>query len=288
MADQAESLRRQVEHFHSEKSAKVVSIVSGKGGVGKTNVSVNLAVGLSQIGKKVLLVDLDIGMANADLVAGVTAKDTIVDMVEKRMSVFDIMIQGPAGFSFIAGGSGLPFLFEMDAIKFTYFVRQLELLDQRFDYILFDMGAGLTKESADFILASHESIIIVTPEPTSVTDSYAMVKAIDQKDPHLPFYMIVNCCENEKEGYETSIRFKRAAKEFLQKDIRMIGTLPFDRTVTKAVKTQTPFLLLAPKSKVSQSMKKIVFTYTGEALSSSKPYGMFIASLRNLFSKGDA
>lgn len=284
MHDQAESLRKQVESVKTGKKTKVVSVVSGKGGVGKTNVSVNLAVGLSQLGKKVLIIDLDIGMANIDIITGVTARTSIVDMIEDKHSIFDIILEGPAGISFIAGGSGLAKIFQLDAIKFSYFVRQLEQLNYHYDYILFDLGAGITKDSLNFILASHEMIIVLTPEPTSVTDGYALVKTVNQHEQQLPMYMLVNSCENEDEGYETAMRFKRAAREFLAIDISIIGTLPFDRTVSQAVRAQVPFLLYKPTSKVSQAMNKLIYTYTGHTVTEKKSFDTFVTKLTRLFS----
>lgn len=286
MRDQAESLRKQMNYLsRGKKATKVLSIVSGKGGVGKTNLSVNTAIGLSQLGKSVLIVDLDIGMGNVDIVTGVTVKRTIVDMIENRLPIYDIMVTGPGGITFIAGGSGLTSLFELDAIKFSYFIRQLEQLDRQFDYIIFDMGAGLTKSSREFILASHEIILIMTPEPTSITDGYGLMKSIVQLDRAIPFFLVVNNCDNESEGYETAERMKRAAKEFLDKELTVIGILPYDRTVTKAVQVQQPFLLRAPHAKISKAIKKIVLTYSGEndAAKHQKTYQQFLSKLSKWF-----
>ena len=284
MYDQAENLRKLIERSQTGKKTKGVSVVSGKGGVGKTNISVNLAVGLSRLGKKVLIIDLDIGMANIDIITGVTAHSSIVDMIEHKLSIFDIITEGPASISLISGGSNLSKIFQLDAIKFSYFVRQLEQLNHHYDYVLFDLGAGITKDSLNFILASHEMMIVLTPEPTSITDGYALVKTINQHDQQLPMYLIVNSCENEDEGYETAMRFKRATREFLNVEISIIGTLPFDRTVSKAVRAQVPFLMYAPKSKMSLSMDKLIYTYSGHELTKKKGLDSFLTKLSTLFS----
>ncbi|MFA8437485.1 MinD/ParA family protein [Pueribacillus sp. YX66] len=284
MYDQAENLRKQIERNRTGIKTKVVSVVSGKGGVGKTNISVNLAVGLSRIGKKVLVIDLDIGMANIDIITGVTPHFSIVDMIEQKLSIFDIITEGPAGIALIAGGSGLSKIFQLDAIKFSYFVRQVEQLNYHYDYILFDLGAGITKDSLNFILASHEMMIVLTPEPTSITDGYALVKAINQQqDQQLPMFLLVNSCENEDEGYETATRFKRTALQFLNVEISIVGTLPFDRTVSKAVRARIPFLIYAPKSKVSVSMDKIIYTYSGQEPIEKKGLDSFLMKLSTLF-----
>ncbi len=284
MRDQAEGLRKQLESKRANKQTKVAAVVSGKGGVGKTNISVNLAIGLSQIGKKVLIVDLDIGMANVDIITGVAARSSIVDMIEHRRSIFDIITDGPAGIKFISGGSGLSKMFQLDAVKFSYFVRQIEQLNRQYDYIFFDLGAGISKDSLNFILASHEMIIVLTPEPTSITDGYALVKTIHQHEPHLPMHLLVNACEDEDEGYETAMRFKRTVREFLNADISIIGTLPFDRTVFRAVQSQTPFLVYAPKAKVSASMDKVIYAYSGYEKLEEKGLDRFVAKLSRLFS----
>jgi len=282
MYDQAESLRRQVEQKRTGKDTKVVSVVSGKGGVGKTNISVNLAIGLSKLGKKVLIIDLDIGMANIDIVTGVKANKTIIDMIEQELSIFDIIAEGPAGISIIAGGSGISKFFELDSIQFSYFVKQLEQINYQYDYIFFDLGAGISKDSLNFILASHEMLVILTPEPTSITDGYALIKTV-QAHGHLPIQIIVNSCDSEDEGYETATRFKRTAREFLNLDVSIVGTLPFDRTVSKAVQAQVPFLLYAPKSKISHSMDKLVYSFTGNQLDEKPSFDSFISKFSKLF-----
>lgn len=282
MHDQAETLRKQVEHRRMRTETKVVSIVSGKGGVGKTNISVNLAVGLSKLGKKVLIIDLDIGMANIDIVTGVKAQKTIIDMIENQLSIFDIITEGPAGISIIAGGSGITKFFQLDSIQFSYFVKQLEQVNYHYDYIFFDLGAGITKESLNFILASHEMLVILTPEPTSITDGYALIKTVQTYE-QLPTYIIVNSCDSEDEGYETAIRFKRTAREFLNLEVSIVGTLPFDRTVAKAVRAQVPFLIYAPKSKISSSMDKVIYSYTGHQLETKTSFDSFISKFSKLF-----
>lgn len=282
MHDQAASLRRQVEQMRTGKETKVVSVVSGKGGVGKTNISVNLAIGLSKLGKKVLIVDLDIGMANIDIVTGVKANKTIIDMIEQELSIFDIITEGPAGISIIAGGSGISKFFQIDSVQFSYFVKQLEQINYHYDYVFFDLGAGISKESLNFILASHEMLVILTPEPTSITDGYALIKTVLAHE-QLPIYIIVNSCDSEDEGYETATRFKRTAREFLNLDVSIVGTLPFDRTVSKAVQAQVPFLLYAPKSKISHSMDKLVYSYSGHQLDENTRFDSFISKFSKLF-----
>src|SRR5699024_492063 len=176
MNDQAEQLRHHVKGHTNV--AKTISIVSGKGGVGKSNTALNFCIELQKRGKKVLLFDLDIGMGNIDILLGKTPKYTIVDLFTDFMPIHDMIEIGPKGLSYIAGGCSLNDLVQMDPYKLDYFFQQYDLLVMEFDYIFFDMGAGATESSLAFILSSDECIVVTTPEPTAITDAYSMIKQI--------------------------------------------------------------------------------------------------------------
>ncbi|WP_088105109.1 MinD/ParA family protein [Halalkalibacter urbisdiaboli] len=281
MNDQAESLRRLTQHAN-EKHAKVIAVVSGKGGVGKSNVCLNFAISLSKLGNKVAILDLDIGMANLDILMGLSAKYHIVDMLENQLTVWDIIEQGPANISYLAGGSGFSTFIQFNDERMQKFFQQLELIEQAFDYIFLDMGAGATRESIQFILAAHEVFVVTTPEPTSMTDAYAMVKYIYTHDAEKPLYLMVNRAESEKEGKRTIESFQRVASQFLKKDLLELGFLPNDKLVIKAVKSQTPFVLYDQKAKVSSSLQSIVKRYIGDELNQEGP-GSFIKKMRSFF-----
>ncbi|EKN63902.1 MinD/ParA family protein [Schinkia azotoformans] len=287
MKDQAEKLRAKIELLQNKAKTKTIAVVSGKGGVGKSNFSLNFALGLSSAGSSVLLFDMDIGMGNIDILMGVTPNYTIVDMFESDLKLTDIIEKGTNNLSYIAAGTGLSKIFKLDNNKFELFITQLEEIIEDFEYIIFDMGAGITEESMQFILSVNELFVIATPEPTSITDAYAVMKYIHLKELDMPFYLIVNRTYSEKQALSTSNRLSNAVKQFLNKDVVTLGDLPDDRVVLKAVSHQMPFLLYAPNSDVSRSMLKIVERYTNQnfdQMKSTSSYS-FISKLRRYFIK---
>ncbi|MEN2766430.1 MinD/ParA family protein [Ornithinibacillus xuwenensis] len=259
--DQADSLRRQLELSKNPREAKTISFVSGKGGVGKTNIAVNFSLELCNQGKKVLIIDLDIGMGNVEILLGLHAKKTIVDMMHDQLPIYDIMEIGPNNLSYIAGGSGLANLFSMDEYKMNYFLEQYQLIVRMFDYIIFDMGAGATQSSIDFILASDECIVITTPEPTSITDAYSMIKHILSYDRTMQLSIILNRSDTTNNGLRTMERFQNVISKFLDVEIKLLGMLPDDKTVSSAVIHQAPFVLANKKSAVAKSLKQLTANY---------------------------
>ncbi|SDO83688.1 MinD/ParA family protein [Halobacillus aidingensis] len=271
MKDQAEVLRRRIQEMEGEKQAKTIAIASGKGGVGKSNFCINFALQLMRNDKKVLIFDLDIGMGNIDILMGKSPRRTFVDLFREEMSIRDIIELGPESLSYIAGGSGLSHIFELDQTKFAYFQSEFEELTKSFDYILFDMGAGATQDSLHFISSAHEAIVVTTPEPTSLTDGYAMIKHLVHKDKSLPIKILVNRSLNEKNGRNTFDRLSLVVERFLEAEVALLGVLPDDRSVLEAVNKQQPFVIDRPKSKVSRSLEELVRDYLNESHSHESP-----------------
>lgn len=285
MNDQAESLRKMVAARNNPTTeTKVISVISGKGGVGKSNISLNFALSLREYGKKVLLFDLDIGMANLDILIGTAPRYNVIDLLEMDYTIWDIMEEGPRGIQLVAGGSGLFHVFQMNEEKRARFKKQLQLLDGIFDYIVFDMGAGASEDSLQFILASHELFLITTPEPPAITDAYAMLKYIHTKDPTITTYMIVNREESRKEGLQTRENLQRAAKRFLNKDIYFLGSIPQDKHVLKAVKAQQPFYVMFPNAPATKALKRARDDYLGND-DKEWSYSGFIEKLTSFFKK---
>lgn len=278
MNDQAERLRRMVNP--SNKEAKVIAVVSGKGGVGKSNVCLNFAISLSQLGKKVAIFDLDIGMANLDILMGISSKSNIMDVLDNDLSIFDIIEEGAGGISYIAGGSGFNSIVELDERRVQRFFTQLELIGNQYDFIFLDMGAGATKNSMQFVLSANEVFVITTPEPTAMTDAYAMVKYIYLNENEKPLYLIVNRTESEIEAKQTIDSFKKVAKQFLQKELLSLGHIPHDPGVSRAVKTQTPFVLYNQRAKASRAIVEIATNYLGIKNETGTRIGHFIKGMK--------
>jgi flagellar biosynthesis protein FlhG len=288
MIDQATALRNKLGSMNNEQDQpKTIAVISGKGGVGKSNFSLNFSIALSQFGKKALLFDMDIGMGNIDILMGITAHHTIVDLFEKNLSITDLLIKGPDGIDYIAGGNGLPSLFKLDESKSQYLIDQLQSVLHDYDYIIFDMGAGMSEESVKFLMAMDEIFVITTPEPTSITDAYSVIKYICLFDQSIPMYLIVNRADNESEGMQTLKRLKQAVLQFLIKEIKLLGVLLDDRTVQKAVSHQEPFLLYAPKAVISKNLLDICKSYLGSEKNQEKnQHTSFISKLQRFFVRG--
>ncbi|MDC3414118.1 MinD/ParA family protein [Aquibacillus sp. 3ASR75-11] len=286
MNDQAKNLRKKIESLRTIGQAKTIAVVSGKGGVGKSNFALNFSLCLANHNKRVLLFDLDIGMGNIDILLGLTASNSIVNMFDEQLTIQDIVETGPNSLSYIAGGSGLTDIFTMDETKFDYFLHQLNHLLNDYDFIIFDMGAGITEASSYYMLAVDECIVITTPEPTSMTDAYAMIKHASRKSPFLPMYLIVNRSLNRRIGEQTMERLQHVVRSFLEKELIPLGILPEDKIVLQAVTSQVPFLLFRPKADITITMTQIVQQYLDQNVnrsSSKKPPFAFVTKLKHFF-----
>lgn len=284
MRDQAERLRSRLSH--PEKQAKTVAIVSGKGGVGKSNTAINFSIELQKNGKKVLLFDLDVGMGNVDILLGNDSRYSIVNLFNDFLPIHDIIESGPKGLSYIAGGSSLNELIDLDQNKLNYFYEQYNLLLNDFDFIIFDLGAGANESSMSFVLASDECIVITTPEPTSITDAYSMIKHIILKQEKMPISVIMNRSTTSKEGERALEKFRHVVSRFLQININKMGLLPNDKTVSTAVIRQTPYVLLNEHAPISKAIKKIVTNYLRESNDTNeRRQESFIQKLKKFLSR---
>ena len=264
--------------------AKTVAIVSGKGGVGKSNISTNLSILLGKEDKKVLLFDLDIGMGNIHILLGSHHSYSIMDYIEeKELEIETIICENIHGISYISGGNGLKNIVEWKDNQIDRFFEVMEYAVQRYDYILFDMGAGATKETLEFLLAMDEIIVVTTPEPTSITDAYSMMKYIYLRDELKQFYLLCNRAEFKKEGLETITRLQETVRKFLNKEIISLGVLPEDSAVRKAVIHQTPLVVGYPASAMTLGLRTMVNQLIGKKGSSDRRESGFIKNIRKLF-----
>lgn len=285
MNDQAEILRKRVEGYQNEASAKTLAVISGKGGVGKSNFSLNFAISLAQKGKKILLFDMDIGMGNIDILMGKNSKYSIVDFFEHGLPLAEIVTIGPEQVSVITGGTGLTNLFTLDEMKFSRFMGEFNEFLKHYDYIIFDMGAGITEDSVKFLLCVDELIVISTPEPTAVMDAYSIMKYLHSINSELPFFLVCNRVFTQKEGKETTTRMQNALKKFLQKEVAVLGYLPDDRTVSNAVSKQVPFTLYNPKAEISKALVDLASRYENHSFNVewSLPKSNFLQNMKKYF-----
>lgn len=271
MMDQAERLRKIVDNLKSmqinkkqdfipaveKKSARVIAVTSGKGGVGKTNISVNLGIALSELGLKVVIVDADFGLANIDVLFGMIPKHTLVDVIHSEKSILQILSDGPRNVKFISGGSGVEELIKLDNRQLEKFFSNISLMDKIADVILIDTGAGLSDSVMNFVMSADEVLLVTTPEPTSITDAYALIKMVSNRDKERIIKVIVNRAEDKYEANDLLNKLSMVSEKFLSLKLVPLGYVLQDEAVIKAVKTQNPFLISFPKSSASRQIRDI-------------------------------
>lgn len=264
--DQAQSLRDYMNRFQAKQQndhqSRVITITSGKGGVGKSNFTLNFALALKAAGKKVVVLDLDLTTANINILMGVAPRYNLTDVIYQRKSIWDVVELGTGGIEYIAGGFDIQELFVLDQNTLSYFWNQIQELQSHADFILLDTGAGISKELVEFILASDETIIVTTPEPTAIADSYAVLKTLFHYNKQLPkFRLVVNRAQTYREAIETSRALKNASNKFLKMNLHTLGFIMEDMHVRQSVRMQMPFYMAYPKCEASKNIKEIVHTY---------------------------
>jgi flagellar biosynthesis protein FlhG len=288
LQDQAYLLRKLSNSTSSAvRHSRVVTIASGKGGVGKSNFALNFALSLVALGKKVVLIDLDIGMANIDILMGMTPKAHLMDMIRQKKSIWDVLEKGPNQLEYLAGGSGFSHLHQLDEEERHYFFQELEKLHGYADIILIDTGAGLTLESQQCHLSADEVILLTTPEPTSIADAYSVVKILHSQQPTLSFQLVINRVSNPKIGMEVAGKFKSAVRSFLNKEIKIFGAIPDDAFVTQAVLKQEPFTLAFPRSSAAVTIKRLAERFVSGTTETNEQGGIkgFIKKLTRILDK---
>ena len=272
MSDQAKALRDIINKVNNDNistpigkiktSAKVLTITSGKGGVGKSNVTVNLAIALSDMGYRVVVIDADLGLANIDVMLGMMPKYNLLDVIKNDKSIIEILSKGPKNVKFISGGSGAEELVRLNATELEMFIKNIGMLDKIADVILIDTGAGITDSVLRFVMAANDVILVTTPEPTAISDAYALIKAIGTRDDKKKINMIINKSESAIEAQTVMQKLNAVASKFLKIKLNFLGYLSNDAIVSKAVKQQKPFLIAFPDSIISKNMielsKKVV------------------------------
>lgn len=286
MADQAELLRLKIRQHQGMSVAKTVAVISGKGGVGKTNFSLNFSILLSKLGKRVLLFDMDIGMGNIDILLGNGSERTIVDFFQKGYSLKEVITAGPAGLSYISGGTGLTNLFSMNSRQFERFTNEFANIQREYDYVIFDLGAGISQESNKFLMCVDEIITITTPEPTAIMDAYSIIKFLHFQCEDTPIFLVCNKTEREKQGNEAINKIQSTLQRFIGKEIIPLGLLPDNKIVSKAVIRHTPFYILNPDADISLALYQLTANYLTHAYEEVQPVLMkqsFISKLKNYF-----
>ncbi|MCX8058863.1 MAG: MinD/ParA family protein [Spirochaetes bacterium] len=257
MIDQAEKLRKVMEEKEKKGKTKIITVASGKGGVGKTNFAVNLAIAYAQYGKNVLVMDADLGLANVNVILGIIPKYNLYHVVKRKKTMKEIVLDTKYGIKIIAGASGFSELANLPDDERENFIESLSELNFA-DIIIIDTGAGVSNNVLSFIVASDETIIVTTPETTAITDAYGIIKSIYALDKDIVIKLVINKCKTIAEGKKVAERIINIAFQFLSIKVENLGYIMDDEIVEKAVKLQKPFLVLNPKSKASLSIYHVV------------------------------
>lgn len=264
MNDQAQVLRTLMANsgnddiFQMNSNMKVITIASGKGGVGKSNFSVNLALALKELGKKPLILDADFGLANVEIILGERPKYNLYHVLSQQCSMQEIVTQSKYGVSFISGGSGIKDMMFLTPAQIDKVGRGMASLEEISDFLVVDTGAGINEIVLKFCRLAQDVYIIITPEPTSITDGYALIKTIvSQMTEHVRVNIIVNKAVSKQEAVQVFNNLESVAKAFLKLEIHYAGFIPYDEKLFMAGKNQVPISIYDQKAKSSIAYKEI-------------------------------
>ena len=263
MTDQAEQLREIMRSRNENNSGntktRVIAVSSGKGGVGKTNMSINIAIAYAQLGKKVLVMDADLGLANVNVAMGIIPKYNLYHLIRQKKQMKDIIINTDFGIQIVAGASGFSKIANLSEEEREHFIQEISSMDA-VDIIIIDTSAGVSSNVLDFIAAADDAIIVTTPEPTAITDAYGIIKIIATEidNMNLGIKLIVNRVKSVTEGKKVSERVINIASQFLNLKVDYLGFVYDDPQVSRAILKQKPFMIVDPDSKASICIKHIV------------------------------
>lgn len=277
----------------ARSTATAIAVTSGKGGVGKSNLSVNLALALAQRGDRVALVDADLGLANADVLCGVQPLATLEQCLSLRRPLLDCAIAAPGGFTLIPGASGVARLADLDAADRAWLLGEIASIAIGVDWLIVDTGAGIGSNTIAFAAAADRVLVVTTPEPPSMADAYGMIKTLAPRVAAGVTELVVNQARDEDDARGVWLRLDRVSRAFLSREIPLAGWIPFDSALPQAVRSRTPLLVQSPASAAARGVLRVVERLRGElgaerarvgALSTaSAPAGGFLQRLSRLF-----
>ncbi len=277
--DQAERLRIIKANQQIKPIARVITVTSGKGGVGKSNTAINLAIQFRKMGKRVIILDADFGLANIEIMFGAVPKHNLCDLIYQGKSIKEIITWGPMDVGFISGGSGIAGMSNLSRDYLNYIIHNLVQLDSLADIIIVDTGAGISDAVLEFLVASGEILLITTPEPTSITDSYSLLKALSRHPRYQPesttIKMIANRVSREEEGQILFNKLSAVVTRYLKIPFIFLGSVPQDEKLQRAVMQQTPVSIQNPNAKASLAYENIAMKLMDkEAVTTHQKRGM--------------
>lgn len=297
MNDQASSLRKMMKNNSNktkennfkdnekdtDSQTRVIAVASGKGGVGKTNLSVNLGYALSEMDKNVLVMDADIGMANVDILMGLTSTYSLKHVMEGKCKIEEAIVKTPSGINVLTGITGEEDFIDVSSDEIQRLLAASSHLQENYDIIIIDIGAGAHPDVLNFIMAADETLIVLTPEPTAIMDAYSLLKILSNQDYRSDLGLIVNMVENNTEGEEVIERMKGVIKEYLDISLELTSNIPYDKKVVKSVKKQQSIFDLYPNSSVVKSYKNTAASLIDKEKTSSQNMKSFFSRIVGMF-----
>jgi flagellar biosynthesis protein FlhG len=236
---------------------QVIAITGGKGGVGKSNVSINLSLALADMGRRVVLLDADLGLANVDVLLGITSKGNIADVIAGECSLRDILVDGPKGIKVVPASSGTQKMVSLSHMEHAGLINAFSELSNDLDVLIIDTAAGISDGVVSFLRAAQEVVVVVCDEPTSITDSYALIKLLNRDYDMYRFRVLANMVRSQEEGRHLFSKLTNVTERFLDVALQYVGCIPFDEAVRKAVQRQRPVLEAYPRAKASIAFKAL-------------------------------
>lgn len=256
--------------FAGRKSVRTIAIASGKGGVGKTNITANLAIALSRLNKKVLILDADLGLSNIDVVLNLATKYNIKHLLNGEKQLEDLIVDGPQGIKILPASSGIQELTSLDEFQRLRLIEEIDSYNESIDYLLIDTSSGISENVSFFCMAAQEIIIVTSAEPTAMTDAYALIKVLFTKYQEKNFRVLVNDVKDSKEATDVYERLSTAAERFLSISLDYMGYVPHDSYVPKAVRQQRALIDIYPGSEAGMSLTKIAGEINEETNNNAK------------------
>lgn len=236
---------------------QVIAVTGGKGGVGKSNISVNLSLCLSQMGRRVVLMDADLGLANIDVLLGIKADKTIADVLSGQCELRDILINGPGGIRIVPAASGVQHMASLGAQQHGAMIQSFSDISSQLDVLMIDTAAGISDTVVSFVRAAQEVIVVVCDEPSSITDAYALIKLLNKEYGLNRIRVVANMVSTTREGQHLFAKLSGVCERFLDVTMQYVGAVPFDENVRKAVQKQKAFVDFAPRCKASIACKQL-------------------------------
>lgn len=241
----------------TSKPVKVIAVTGGKGGVGKSNVSVNLAVSLSQLGHRVMLLDADLGLANVDIMLGVKVNKNLANVLNGECDLQDIVIEGPHGLQIVPASSGTKSMAELSSVQHAGIIQAFSDIGKNLDFLIIDTAAGITDMVINFVQAAQDIIAVVCDEPTSITDVYALMKVLNRDHKIVRFNVLANMVHTSQEGRELFANLSGVCNRFLDVTLNYLGSVPFDENIRKSVRKQKALVDAFPRSPAAIAIKSL-------------------------------